>query len=112
SQSGADVFLDVSLGKATSQAIKKASELGWKPLHLLASVSASLPVLQAAGTEASKGIVAAVSLKDPNAPRWSNDPAVKEFQEFRAKYLPNVAADNYYAFAAWSQATVLRRILE
>lgn len=111
SQSGADTFLNVSLGKATSQAIKKAAELGWKPLHILASVSASLPVLQAAGTEASNGIVATASSKDPNAPRWSDDPAVKEFQEFRAKYLPNVAADNYYAFAAWSQAVVLRRIL-
>lgn len=111
-QSGADTFLNISLGKATAQAIRKASEVGWKPLHLLVSVSASLPVLQAAGAEESKGIVTAVYLKDPNAPQWSNDPSVREFQAFRARYLPNVASDNFYAFAAWSQAVILRRVLE
>ncbi|MFT4095993.1 MAG: ABC transporter substrate-binding protein [Rhodoblastus sp.] len=111
-QSGATVFLDISLGKATAQAIKKIGEVGWKPLHLLVSVSASLPVLQAAGAESAKGIVTAVYLKDMNAPKWKDDPAVKEFIAFREKYMPNVAADNSYAFAAWSQAVVLRRILE
>lgn len=111
-QSGADVFLNISLGKATAQAIKKLAEVGWKPLHMLVSVSASLPVLQAAGAEAAKGIVTAVYLKDMNAPKWRNDPIVKEFQQFRAKYMPNVAVDNSYAFAAWSQAVVLRRIIE
>lgn len=111
-QSGATVFLNISLGKATAQAIKKIGEVGWKPLQLLVSVSASLPVLQAAGADFAKGIVTAVYLKDLNAPKWKDDPAVKEFKAFREKYMPNVAADNSYAFAAWSQAVVLRRILE
>ena len=111
-QSGADTFLNISLGKATAQAIKKIAEVGWKPLHLLVSVSASLPVLQAAGPDVAKDIVTAVYLKDMNSPQWQNDPAVKEFREFRVKYMPNVAADNSYAFAAWSQAVVLRKILE
>ena len=35
SKSGADVFYNISTGKASSQSIRKLAELGWKPLHLL-----------------------------------------------------------------------------
>ncbi len=34
SKSGADVFYNISTGKATSQSIRKVAELGWKPLQL------------------------------------------------------------------------------
>src|ERR1700750_1640626 len=34
SKSGADVFYNITTGKATSQSIRKGVELGWKPLHL------------------------------------------------------------------------------
>ena len=37
---GADVFYNVTTPKFAAQAIKKAAEIGWKPLHLLNSVSA------------------------------------------------------------------------
>ncbi len=34
SKSGADVFYNISTGKATSQSIRKVAELGWKPLQI------------------------------------------------------------------------------
>ena len=40
--SGADVFYDVTNPKFAAQAIRKIYDIGWKPLHLLNSVSASV----------------------------------------------------------------------
>ena len=36
--SGADIFFNVTTPKFAAQAIKKAAEIGWKPVHLLNSV--------------------------------------------------------------------------
>ncbi len=48
--SGADVFFNVTTPKFAAQAIKKAAEVEWKPLHLLNNVSASIAsVLKPAG---------------------------------------------------------------
>jgi ABC-type branched-subunit amino acid transport system substrate-binding protein len=44
SKSSADVFYNISTGKASSQSIRKAAELGWKPLPLL-SAGSTLTVL-------------------------------------------------------------------
>ena len=40
--SGADIFYNVTTPKFAAQAIKKAAEIGWKPVHLLNSVSSSV----------------------------------------------------------------------
>ena len=37
--SGADVLIDASLGKTTAQVMKKLTEIGWKPLHIVVSNS-------------------------------------------------------------------------
>src|SRR5471030_1064289 len=48
--SGADVFFNVTTPKFAAQAIKKAAEIGWKPLHLLNNVSISIgAVMKPAG---------------------------------------------------------------
>src|ERR1700743_935330 len=40
--SGADVFFNITTPKFAAQAIKKNAEIGWKPLHFLNNVSASI----------------------------------------------------------------------
>ena len=40
--SGADVFFNITTPKFAAQAIKKSAEIGWKPVHLLNNVSASI----------------------------------------------------------------------
>ncbi|HEX9508643.1 MAG TPA: ABC transporter substrate-binding protein, partial [Myxococcales bacterium] len=76
--SGADVFLNVTTPKFALQAIKKAADLGWKPLQFLTNVSTSLStVMTPAGVEATKGIVTALYLKDYDDPQWKDDPAMK-----------------------------------
>ena len=40
--SGADTFFNITTPKFAAQAIKKAAEIGWKPMHYLNSVSTSV----------------------------------------------------------------------
>lgn len=64
--SGADVFFDVTTPKFAAQAIKKAAELNWRPLHILNNVSASVgAVMKPAGFDHSKGVLSTAYLKDP-----------------------------------------------
>ncbi|GHE78407.1 branched-chain amino acid ABC transporter substrate-binding protein [Camelimonas fluminis] len=112
SQSGANILMNASAGKASSQAIRKMAELGWKPLHLVSSTAVGAPLINAAGPENAKGLTTARTFRSLGSPEWANDPDILKYQEFRKKYLPNVDADNDLAFIAYSAATVLERILE
>src|SRR5246127_5344640 len=88
--SGADVFFNVTTPKFAAQAIKKAAEIEWKPLHLLNNVSNSVgSVLKPAGFDNSKGILSTQYLKDPTDPTWKDDPAYKEWLAFMEKYYPD-----------------------
>ena len=74
--SGADAFFNITAPKFAAQAIRKAAEIEWKPVHLLNNVSANVGgVLKPAGLENAKGILSAGYLKDPTDPAW-NDAAV------------------------------------
>ena len=69
--SGADTFFNITTPKFAAQAIKKAFELGWKPVHYLNSVSTAVgTVLVPAGLEASIGIYTAGYIKDPTDPQF------------------------------------------
>jgi branched-chain amino acid transport system substrate-binding protein len=87
--SGANVFYNVTIPKFAVQAIKKAHDIGWKPLHLLNNVSSSYgTVLKPAGLDASKDIVTVFYLKDPTDPQWKDDAAMKEWRAFMQKHYP------------------------
>jgi len=87
--SGADVFYNVTTPKFAAQAIKKAAEIGWKPVHYLNSVSGSVgSVLTPAGLDNSKGVITVQYMKDPTDPRWANDPGFLEYKAFLDKYYP------------------------
>jgi branched-chain amino acid transport system substrate-binding protein len=87
--SGANVFYNVTIPKFAVQAIKKAHDIGWKPLHLLNSVSSSYgTVLKPAGLDASKDIVTVFYFKDPTDPQWKDDTAMKEWRAFMQKHYP------------------------
>src|ERR1700742_2457682 len=87
--SGADVFFNITTPKFAAQAIKKSAQIGWKPMHFLNNVSASVgSVLKPAGFENSQDIISAAYLKDASDPQWNNDPGMKEFYAFLAKNYP------------------------
>jgi branched-chain amino acid transport system substrate-binding protein len=87
--SGADVFFNITTPKFAAQAIKKSAEIGWKPMHFLNNVSASVgAVLKPAGFQNAQNIVSAAYLKDASDPQWDNDPGMKEFVTFLQKDFP------------------------
>jgi branched-chain amino acid transport system substrate-binding protein len=88
--SGADVFISITTPKFAAQAIKKLAEIDWHPVHIVSNVSASVGgVLQPAGFENAQGMLSAAYAKDGADPQWNNDPGMKKFFEFLAKYYPD-----------------------
>jgi branched-chain amino acid transport system substrate-binding protein len=88
--SGANVFFNITTPKFAAQAIKKAAEIEWKPVHYLNNVSSTFgSVFKPAGLEASQGVMLALYRKDPNDPQWKDAADVKAWREFMAKYMPN-----------------------
>ena len=87
---GADVFVDITTPKFAAQAIKKVAEIGWKPLHILNNVSASVgSVIKPAGFENSQNIISAAYLKDVSDPQWKDDAGMKQFLDFMTQDFPD-----------------------
>ena len=79
---GADMFFNVTTPKFAAQAIKKMDEIGWKPLHFLNNVSASIgSVMKPAGFENARASSPSVYMKDPTDPQWKDDAGMKEFDD-------------------------------
>ena len=111
--SGADIFFNVATPKFAAQAIRKAAEIGWRPVHLLNSVSASIgSVLKPAGIEAAKGVLTSSYLKDPNDPAWKDDAAMKEWTAFMQKYHPDGDRTNAFTVYGYLVAQSLEYVLK
>ena len=111
--SGTKVFLFAGTPKFAAQAIRRVHEIDWKPEFLVNLISTSIAsVLAPAGLEISKGIVTATYRKDPDDPKWANDPGVKQYLTFMAKYMPgaDIADANY--FAGMHQGVILEALLK
>jgi branched-chain amino acid transport system substrate-binding protein len=110
--SGADIFYDVTTPKFAAQAIRKAAEMEWKPVHLLNFVSSSVGgVLKPAGLDHSKGLLTTLFLKDPTSPTWKNDPAYKDWAAFMDKYYPEGDKTRGEAVAGYLEAQTLVQVL-
>ncbi|HLZ04220.1 MAG TPA: ABC transporter substrate-binding protein [Bradyrhizobium sp.] len=111
--SGADLFYDITTPKFGAQAIKKAAELGWKPVHIL-DINAT-PVSQTlvpAGLDNAKGIISVNYGKDPLDPQWANDEGMKRYKAFMAKWAPAEDANSGIATYGYSTAELLVHILQ
>ena len=87
---GCDVFVNTGIPKFAAQAIRKAAEIEWKPLHILSSVGNSVgAALKPAGLENAKGIISDFYLKDPTDPAWKDDQGLKDWLAFMTKYYPD-----------------------
>lgn len=100
--SGADVFLNFTIGKYATLAIRKAYDLGWHPLQFLPNGSLSIAAfLEPAGLEKSTGIVTSARSKGVGGPDPLSDPAVREFIDWMKKYNPEGSlrdANNLYGY--------------
>jgi branched-chain amino acid transport system substrate-binding protein len=86
---GADVLVIVATQKQTVQALRKAQDLGWKPLSLIAFPAASITrTYVPAGLDASTGAVSSAVVVDPSDPDMQSDPDVQAYVRFMDKYYP------------------------
>jgi branched-chain amino acid transport system substrate-binding protein len=85
--SGADVFFNITTPKFAAQAVRKAYDIGWKPVQYLNNVSASIgSVLTPAGLDKSVGLITTQYLKDPLDDAWKSDKGMNDWKAFMAKY--------------------------
>jgi branched-chain amino acid transport system substrate-binding protein len=111
--SGANVFFNITTPKFAAQAIKKAHEIGWKPLHFLNNVSSSLgTVLKPAGLDASKDLITALYMKEVTDPQWRNDKGFTEWLAFMKKYYPDGALDDQANGFAYNVAILMTQVLK
>lgn len=111
--SGADTFINLSTPKFAAMAIRKVSQMGWKPTHIITSNSASIgTVLMPAGLENSVGLISFSAYKDPTNPQWTNDPGVVEWRAFMKKYYPEASVDDGVNLSSAMFAKALVQVLE
>ncbi len=111
--SGANVFLNVTTPKFAAQAIKKACEIGWKPLHLLNNVSSSVgAVIRPAGLECSQGLITAQYQRDPTDPQWYDTDGYKEWLGFMEKYLPDADRSDINYVYGFNLAALITHTME
>ncbi|HWG79937.1 MAG TPA: ABC transporter substrate-binding protein [Stellaceae bacterium] len=112
-EAGADVFYDVSIPKFAAQAIRKTYDIGWKPLHLLNSVSASVSAtMQPAGVEKGVGIVSLVYAKDPTDPQWKDDAGYKQWLAWMEKYYPDGDRSDAFNVYGYNAAMTMVQVLK
>ena len=102
--SGANVFVNITTPKFAAMAIRKTYDIGWKPVHYVNNVGASIgSVLVPAGLEKSVGLISTGYLKDPLDSEWKDDKGMKDWYAFMAKYYADgntKDGSNVYGYAA------------
>jgi branched-chain amino acid transport system substrate-binding protein len=110
---GVDVFVNTAIPKFAAQAIRKAGEIGWKPLHVLSSIGNSVgATLKPAGLENAKDLVSDFYLKDPSDPKWKDDEGFKWWVSFMDKYLPDADKTDAGYVAGSSLAAMTAQVLK
>jgi branched-chain amino acid transport system substrate-binding protein len=110
---GADVFISITTPKFAAQAIKKAAEINWHPMHIISNVSASVGgVIEPAGVEVSQGILSATYAKDGSDPQWDNDPGMKTFYAFLDRHFPKANRHDGAVVFGYGAAQTLVKVLQ
>jgi ABC-type branched-subunit amino acid transport system substrate-binding protein len=111
--SGAEALLVAGTPKFSAQAIRKASEIGWKPTIIVNFPSSSVSAtLKPVGLDKAVGVIAGTFLKDPTDAKWNGDAGMKDYRAFFDKYLPGAdIGDNNY-LTGYQQGMILEHILK
>jgi branched-chain amino acid transport system substrate-binding protein len=109
----ANVFLNASTGKFTSQAIRKAGEIGWHAQQFLPIGSNFVStILRPAGLEYAEGAISATPTKSVGDPEWADDPAYIEWLAFMKKYYPDGDLEDQLNFTGWNIAILMTKVIE
>jgi branched-chain amino acid transport system substrate-binding protein len=111
--SGADIFLNFSVGPFATESIRAAYDLGWHPLQFIPNASLSIAAfLEPAGLEKSAGIISNARSKSWSNPRAQSDPAVSDFLDWMKKYNPQASLRDQNNVAGYERAQALVEVLK
>src|SRR5262249_20679327 len=97
--SGAQVFAVFQLPTPTVRSIATGKALGFNPdaiyMNSVADVKPAIDgMVASAGAAYTNGIITIAYLKDPQDPKWANDPGMKLYRSIIAKYSGGANADD------------------
>src|SRR6266404_1784549 len=111
--SGADIFMQFTTPKFATMAIKRNAELGWKPIHFLASVSESMSAVMApAGMENAEGIMSAMYRVEGEDAQAAGPAAFREWSAFMERYVPSVSKSNGQAVYGYLNSKLIIEVLK
>jgi branched-chain amino acid transport system substrate-binding protein len=111
--SGADIFFDVTTPKFAAMAIRRTAEIGWKPEHIISTVSESVAaVLQPAGLQNAEGILSAGYSWEGDDPAAASDPAYRDWAAFMDRYVSDASKSNNLTVFSYLIANAMVEVLK
>ena len=93
--SNADIFVQFTTPKFATMAIRRTTELGWRPTSFVASVSNSYSaVIQPAGPQNAEGLLSAAYRLEGEDSAAAGEVAFREWTAFMQRYVPSVSKIN------------------
>ena len=110
--SGADVLVLNCAPPISARAIRRAAELGWRPVVVLVNAAASIAnALRPAGLQNAVGVISTSFLKDAGDTTWKEDPPIQEWLTFMDKFYPDGDKEDSYAIFGYAAAETLVQVL-
>ena len=110
--SGADMFLNLSVGPFATRALRKAYDIDWHPLEFIPNASLSIAAfLDPAGLEKAAGIITNARSKGWLHAEARNDPAVRDFLEWMHQYNPQASLRDQNNVSGYERAQALIEVL-
>lgn len=111
--SGADAFFSISLGKFSSQSIKRVKDLDWKLTDFIVPTSSvSIKgILTPAGLDAATGIVTSSWNKNVADPTWANDAGMATYLKFLKEYMSAFDPNDSSMVTGYNSAIIMVEVL-
>jgi len=111
--SGANVFMNMTVGRFATETIRASYDIGWRPLQFIPNASLSIEAfLDPAGVEKAKGIIANARSKGWRGPQARKDPAVRAFLDWMTKYNPKASLRDFENVYGYEVAQTLVEVLK
>ena len=102
--SGANTFCIFAFGKFAIQAFVYANKLGWKPQIYVNDVASASAIMKLEPRATAEGAISIAFGKDPDTPKWANDPGVKLAAQIIKKYVPGESPKDGFLVAGMAEA--------
>ncbi|WP_281039481.1 MULTISPECIES: ABC transporter substrate-binding protein [unclassified Rhizobium] len=110
--SGADTLVVIAGPKQGAEAVRFATESGWKPTTLVSNIAASIASLKPAGLENAKGVITSQFLKQVNPSAPGDDAGVKRYLADHASAQSKFSPEDALGQSGYAIGDALGKVLE